>query len=307
MTADAPDIPVSSRNQNIGTVVITVLPFLGLLAAVTMSWNEAVGLTDLMLFLGLYVICGFGITIGYHRMLTHRAFEAVAPLKAALLVAGSLAIQGAAIDWAVDHRTHHAFSDKEGDPHSPHHGFSSSVWGRLQGLGHAHVGWLFDHNRIDQERYAKDLLQDRMVVTISRLFPLWILLSFAIPFALGGAITRTWTGAFTGLVWGGLVRLFFNHHVTWSVNSICHVFGRRPFTANDRSTNNWLLALPSLGEAWHHNHHVFPTSAFHGLGWRQVDLSGIVIAAWEKLGLVRNVRRPSAEQIGRKRTAAAGA
>jgi stearoyl-CoA desaturase (Delta-9 desaturase) len=299
--------PVSSRNQNVGTVVITVLPFLGLLAAVTMSWNEAVGLTDLLLFLGLYVICGFGITIGYHRMLTHRAFEAIAPLKAALLVAGSLAIQGAAIDWAVDHRTHHAFSDKEGDPHSPHHGFSSSLWGRLQGLGHAHVGWLFDHSRIDRERYAKDLLQDRMVVTISRLFPLWIVLSFAIPFALGGAITRTWTGAFTGLVWGGLVRLFFNHHVTWSVNSICHVFGRRPFAANDRSTNNWLLALPSLGEAWHHNHHVFPTSAFHGLGWRQVDLSGIVIAAWEKVGLVRNVRRPSAEQIGRKRTAAAGA
>ena len=307
MTADSPELPVSSRNQNVGTVVITVLPFLGLLAAVTMSWNEAVGLTDLVLFLGLYVICGFGITIGYHRMLTHRAFEAIAPLKAALLVAGSLAIQGAAIDWAVDHRTHHAFSDKEGDPHSPHHGFSSSLWGRLQGLGHAHVGWLFDHSRIDRERYAKDLLQDRMVVTISRLFPLWIVLSFAIPFALGGAITRTWTGAFTGLVWGGLVRLFFNHHVTWSVNSICHVFGRRPFAANDRSTNNWLLALPSLGEAWHHNHHVFPTSAFHGLGWRQVDLSGIVIAAWEKVGLVRNVRRPSAEQIGRKRTAAAGA
>ena len=307
MTTDTPQIQAPSRTQTVGTVVITVLPFIGLLAAVTMSWNEAVGLTDLILFLGLYVICGFGITIGYHRMLTHRAFEAIAPLKAALLVAGSLAIQGAAIDWAVDHRTHHAFSDKEGDPHSPHHGFSNSIWGRLQGLGHAHVGWLFDHNRTDRERYAKDLLQDRLVVTISRLFPLWIVLSFAIPFALGGLITRTWTGAFTGLVWGGLVRLFFNHHITWSVNSICHVFGRRPFTANDRSTNNWLLALPSLGEAWHHNHHVFPTSAFHGLGWRQVDLSGLVIAAWEKVGLVRNVRRPSAEQIGRKRGAAAQA
>jgi stearoyl-CoA desaturase (delta-9 desaturase) len=307
MTAGSPDLPVPNRGQNVGTVVITVLPFIGLLAAVTMSWNEAVGLTDLMLFLGLYVICGFGITIGYHRMLTHRAFEAIAPLKAALLVAGSLAIQGAAIDWAVDHRTHHAFSDKEGDPHSPHHGFSESIWGRLQGLAHAHVGWLFDHNRTDQERYAKDLLQDRLVVTISRLFPLCIVLSFAIPFVLGGLITRTWTGAFTGLVWGGLVRLFFNHHVTWSVNSICHVFGRRPFAAADRSTNNWLLALPSLGEAWHHNHHVFPTSAFHGLGWRQVDLSGLVIAAWEKVGLVRNVRRPSPEQIGRKRAAAAGA
>jgi stearoyl-CoA desaturase (delta-9 desaturase) len=307
MTTDTSQIPAPNRTQNIGTVVITVLPFIGLLAAVTMSWNEAVGLTDLILFLGLYVICGFGITIGYHRMLTHRAFEAIAPLKAALLVAGSLAIQGAAIDWAVDHRTHHAFSDKEGDPHSPHHGFSNSIWGRLQGLGHAHVGWLFDHSRTDRERYAKDLVQDRLVVTISRLFPLWIVLSFVIPFALGGLITGTWTGAFTGLVWGGLVRLFFNHHVTWSVNSICHVFGRRPFTANDRSTNNWLLALPSLGEAWHHNHHVFPTSAFHGLGWRQVDLSGLVIAAWEKVGLVRNVRRPSAEQIGRKRSAAAQA
>lgn len=303
MTAGAPDLPVSSRNQNVGTVVITVLPFAGLLAAVTMSWNEAVGLTDLMLFGGLYVICGFGITIGYHRMLTHRAFEAIAPLKAALLVAGSLAIQGAAIDWAVDHRIHHAFSDKEGDPHSPHHGFSDSAWGRLRGLGHAHVGWLFDHKRLDHERYAKDLVQDRLVVTISRLFPLWIVLSFAIPFAVGGLVAGTWTGALTGLVWGGLVRLFFNHHVTWSVNSICHVFGRRPFAANDRSTNNWLLALPSFGEAWHHNHHVFPTSAFHGLGWRQVDLSGIVIAAWEKVGLVRNVRRPSAEQIGRKKAA----
>ena len=240
-------------------------------------------------------------------MLTHRAFEAIAPLKAALLVAGSLAIQGPAIDWAVDHRTHHAFSDKEGDPHSPHHGFSSSIWGRLRGLGHAHVGWMFDHSRSDVERYAKDLLQDRLVVAISRLFPLWVVLSFAVPFALGGLITRTWTGAFTGLVWGGLVRLFFNHHVTWSVNSICHVFGRRPFAAADRSTNNWVLALPSLGEAWHHNHHVFPTSAFHGLGWRQIDLSGLVIATWEKLGLVRNVRRPSSEQIGRKRTPAMNA
>jgi stearoyl-CoA desaturase (Delta-9 desaturase) len=307
MTAGAPDLPLRERKTNIAMIVITVLPFIGLLLAVTMSWNEAVGPTDLLLFFGLYVVCGFGITIGFHRMLTHRAFEAIAPLKAALLVAGSLAIQGPAIDWAVDHRTHHAFSDKEGDPHSPHHGFSSSIWGRLRGLGHAHVGWMFDHSRTDVERYAKDLLQDRLVVTISRLFPLWVVLSFAIPFVLGGLITRSWTGAVTGLIWGGLVRLFFNHHVTWSVNSICHVFGRRPFAASDRSTNNWVLALPSLGEAWHHNHHVFPTSAFHGLGWRQIDLSGLVIATWEKLGLVRNVRRPSAEQIGRKRTAAMSA
>lgn len=306
MTAELSELPIPERGRNIAMIVITVLPFAGLIAAVTLLWNKAVGPSDLALFAGMYVLCGFGITIGFHRMLTHHAFEAIAPLKAGLLIFGSLAIQGPAIDWAVDHRTHHAFSDKEGDPHSPHHGYSSSIWGRLQGLAHAHVGWMFGHNRTERERYAKDLLGDRLVVTISNLFPLWVLLSFAIPFALGGLITDSWKGAITGLIWGGLVRLFFNHHITWSVNSICHVFGRRPFAAADQSTNNWVLALPSLGEAWHHNHHVFPTSAFHGLGWRQIDLSGLTIAVWEKLHLVRNVRRPTAEQIGRKRAAAAG-
>ena len=198
-------------------------------------------------------------------MLTHRAFEAVRPLKAALLVAGSFALQGSALDWAIDHRTHHAYSDKEGDPHSPHHGFARGPLGAIKGLVHAHMGWMFGHNRTDRERYAKDLLQDRLTMTVSRLFPLWAVLTFALPFVLGGLLTMSWKGAVTGLVWGGLVRLFFNHHITWSVNSICHFFGKRPFATSDQSTNNWVLALPSLGESWHHNHHVFPTSAFHGL------------------------------------------
>ena len=290
-----------SRSRKTAMIVITVLPFIGLVFAVAMLWNRAVGWTDLALFLGLYVLCGFGITIGYHRMLTHRAFEAVPPLKAALLVFGSIAIQGSAVDWAVDHRTHHAFSDKEGDPHSPHHGFDDSIWGQLKGLGHAHVGWLFEHNRTDRQRYAKDLLADKMVMFVDRSFWLWVIVSFALPFALGGLITHSWEGAVTGLIWGGLVRLFFNHHITWSVNSICHFFGRRPFTTSDHSTNNWVLAVPSLGESWHHNHHVFPTSAVHGLSpWKQFDLSGLLIGLWEKMGLVRNVRRPTAEQIGRK-------
>ena len=293
-----------SRGRKISMLVLTILPFVGLIAAVTLLWNEAVGWTDLVLFIGLYVICGFGITIGYHRMLTHHAFEAVAPLKAALLVAGSFALQGSALDWAIDHRTHHAYSDKEGDPHSPHHGFARGPLGAIKGLLHAHMGWMFRHNRTDQERYGKDILQDRLTMTVSRLFPLWAVLTFVVPFVLGGLLTLSWKGAVTGLVWGGLVRLFFNHHVTWSVNSICHFFGKRPFTTSDQSTNNWVLALPSLGESWHHNHHVFPTSAFHGLSWRQVDLSGWVIAAWEKIGLVRNVRKPTTEQIGRKLGAA---
>ncbi len=296
-----------SRSRKISMLVLTILPFVGLVAAVTLLWNEAVGWTDLVLFLGLYVICGFGITIGYHRMLTHHAFEAVRPLKAALLVAGSFALQGSALDWAIDHRTHHAYSDKEGDPHSPHHGFARGPLGAIKGLLHAHMGWMFRHNRTDQERYGKDILQDRLTMTVSRLFPLWAVLTFVVPFVLGGLLTMSWKGAVTGLVWGGLVRLFFNHHVTWSVNSICHFFGKRPFSTSDQSTNNWVLALPSLGESWHHNHHVFPTSAFHGLSWRQIDLSALVIAGWEKIGLVRNVRKPTSEQIVRKLTPSAHA
>ena len=296
-----------SRSRKISMLVLTILPFVGLVAAVTLLWNEAVGWTDLVLFLGLYVICGFGITIGYHRMLTHHAFEAVRPLKAALLVAGSFALQGSALDWAIDHRTHHAYSDKEGDPHSPHHGFARGPIGAIKGLLHAHMGWMFRHNRTDQERYGKDILQDRLTMTVSRLFPLWAVLTFVVPFVLGGLLTMSWKGAVTGLVWGGLVRLFFNHHVTWSVNSICHFFGKRPFSTSDQSTNNWVLALPSLGESWHHNHHVFPTSAFHGLSWRQIDLSALVIAGWEKIGLVRNVRKPTSEQIVRKLTPSAHA
>ena len=296
-----------SRSRKISMLVLTILPFVGLVAAVTLLWNEAVGWTDLALFLGLYVVCGFGITIGYHRMLTHHAFEAVPPLKAALLVAGSFALQGSALDWAIDHRTHHAYSDKEGDPHSPHHGFARGPLGAIKGLLHAHMGWMFRHNRTDQERYGKDILQDRLTMTVSRLFPLWAVLTFVVPFVLGGLLTMSWKGAVTGLLWGGLVRLFFNHHVTWSVNSICHFFGKRPFATSDQSTNNWVLALPSLGESWHHNHHVFPTSAFHGLSWRQIDLSAWVIAGWEKIGLVRNVRKPTSEQIGRKLTPSAHA
>jgi stearoyl-CoA desaturase (delta-9 desaturase) len=299
---DSAHEPEPGWGQKAIMLAITVIPFLGILAAITLLWNSAVGWTDLLLLVTLYVLCGFGVTIGFHRMLTHSAFVAVAPLKAALLVLGSMSIQGGAITWAVDHRTHHANSDKEGDPHSPHHGFGGGIGGQLRGLLHAHMGWMFVHQQaLERDRMGRDLVEDRMISFIDRTFLVWAVMGFVLPFGLGYALTGgTWKGAFTGLLWGGLVRLFLNHHVTWSVNSICHFFGRRPFAAYDKSTNNWVLALPSLGESWHHNHHVFPTSAFHGLGWRQVDVSGLVIRGWEKLGLVHNVRRPSAEQIRRK-------
>ena len=229
-------------------LAITIIPFVAFVAAVALLWNTAVGWTDLGLLVVLYVFCGFGITIGFHRMLTHSAFEAVKPLKAGLLIFGSMAVQGSAITWAVDHRTHHAHSDKEGDPHSPHHGFGGGVGGQLRGLLHAHMGWMFSHPAgQERERMARDLSQDRLVRFIDRTFLLWAVLGFVLPFALGFALTGTWRGALTGLLWGGLVRLFLNHHVTWSVNSICHYFGRRPFPAYDLSTNNWLLALPVAG------------------------------------------------------------
>ena len=297
-------LPASTAGWGQKTVMlaVTLIPFVGFVAAVALLWNTAVSWIDLVLLAVLYVLCGFGITIGFHRMLTHSAFEAVRPLKAALLIFGSMAIQGPAITWAVDHRSHHAHSDKEGDPHSPHHGFGGGVGGQLRGLLHAHMGWMFVHkSALERARMARDLVDDPLVRFVDRTFVLWAVAGFMLPFALGYVLTGgTWRGAFTGLLWGGLVRLFLNHHVTWSVNSICHFFGRRPFAAYDQSTNNWVLALPSLGESWHHNHHVFPTSAFHGLGRKQVDVSGLVISGWEKMGWVRKVRRPTAEQITRK-------
>jgi stearoyl-CoA desaturase (delta-9 desaturase) len=286
-------------------LAITVIPFAGVITAIWLLWGSAVGVTDLVLFGSLYVLCALGITVGYHRMLTHRAFRAHPALRAVLLVFGSMAVQGNAIGWATDHRTHHAHSDKDGDPHSPHAGFASGILGQVRGLVHAHVGWMFHHERVaDRNRWAKDLLDDPIIVFVDRTFVVWAVAGFALPFAIGGLLGG-WKGALTGLIWGGLVRVFVGHHITWSINSICHVFGQRPFLASDQSTNNWLLALPSLGESWHHNHHVFPSSAYHGLG-RQVDVSGICISAFERMGLASDVRRVSDGQQARKRPPGAG-
>jgi stearoyl-CoA desaturase (delta-9 desaturase) len=252
MIAEQPAPPVVEPDHEVEAgwgqksvmLAITVIPFVGILAAIVLLWNAAVGWTDLLLLVSLYVLCGFGVTIGFHRMLTHSAFVAVRPLKAALLVLGSMSIQGGAITWAVDHRTHHANSDKEGDPHSPHHGFGGGVGGQLRGLLHAHMGWMFVHPPArERARMGRDLVEDRIISFVDRTFLLWAVMGFVVPFGLGYALTGgTWKGAFTGLLWGGLVRVFLNHHVTWSVNSICHFFGRRRFETDDRSTNVFWLA-----------------------------------------------------------------
>jgi len=282
------------RNVNIAAVIV---PFLAFVAAVPLLWNSLVGAADLVILAVVYLSTALGITIGFHRMLTHRSFETYRPLKYALAVLGSMAVQGDVIGWVSDHRKHHAFTDEEGDPHSPHVGHGEGALAGLRGLYHAHVGWLFEHHSGAQaRRFAPDLLEDRGMRLISRNFVPLVALSLAIPFGLGYLVSGEWGGALTALLWGGLVRIFLVHHVTWSINSICHFFGGRRFATDDQSTNVFWLALPSLGESWHHNHHAFPRSAVHGLRWWEVDVSGLIIRAMRRLGLAWNVVRITPER-----------
>jgi stearoyl-CoA desaturase (Delta-9 desaturase) len=278
------------------------LPFAALIAAIVLLWNRAIGPLELGLMIGFYVITCLGVTLGYHRMFTHRAFESSRAFRAVIAVIGSMAVEGSVITWVADHRKHHAFTDREGDPHSPHLS-GPGFWGAVKGLWHAHIGWLFETvATADRERFAPDLVKDRALQVIDRLFPLWVTLSFAIPFALGWVIGGGFVAALTALLWGGLVRVFLLHHVTWSINSICHFFGRKRFEVDDESRNVFWLAPLSMGEAWHHNHHAFPTSAFHGLRWWEKlgDPTGLLIVALEKLGLVWNVVRVSPERQAAK-------
>jgi stearoyl-CoA desaturase (Delta-9 desaturase) len=288
----------AAKIANVGAVVVPLVAFV---AAIVLLWNRVVGPTDLALMAVMYVLAGFGVTIGFHRMLTHRAFQTSKPVEYLFAVLGSLSVQGPVINWVADHRKHHAHADEEGDPHSPHVGHGEGVRGVLAGLFHAHVGWLVtDQGQARRSKYAKDLMEDRGMRKVHRAFPLIVLAGLAIPALLGGLLTGSWAGALTGLLWGGLVRVFLLHHVTWSINSICHFFGRRRFETEDESTNVFWLALPSLGEAWHHNHHAFPRSAVHGLGRFELDPSGWVITAMEKLGLVWDVVRISPDRQQQK-------
>jgi stearoyl-CoA desaturase (delta-9 desaturase) len=287
------------RNANIGAVV---LPFIAFLVAIPLLWNTLIAWHDLVVFGFVYIITAIGVTVGFHRMLTHRAFETYRPVKYLFAVLGSMSVQGDVISWVSDHRKHHAFTDEEGDPHSPHVGHGEGWLASLRGLYYAHVGWLFmTHAGADAKRFAPDLLEDKGMKAISRNF-LWIVLgSLALPALLGFILTGgKVTGALTGLLWGGFVRIFFVHHITWSINSICHFFGRRRFETDDESTNVFWLAIPSLGESWHHNHHAFPRSAFHGMRWWEIDVSGLIIRAMHRLGLAWNVVRIAPERQEQK-------
>jgi stearoyl-CoA desaturase (delta-9 desaturase) len=286
---------------------IVVAPVVGLFAAIAWSTVYSLRWVDAALFVAMHLVVGLGITVGYHRLFTHRGFDSPPAVRVALAIAGSMALQGPVIRWIADHRRHHQFSDKAGDPHSPHLGRGSDVDGGLRALWHAHIGWFFDGEKTRIQRYAPDLLADRAITRVDRYYLVWVVAALLIPASAGWLLHGDWRGAISGLLWGGLVRIAFTHHATWVVNSICHRFGTRPFVTHDQSRNNWLLAIPTLGESWHNNHHAFPSSAVHGFERAQFDLSWRCIQLLGVLGLARNLKAPTAAQIAQKRAAAAAA
>jgi stearoyl-CoA desaturase (delta-9 desaturase) len=292
--------PVLSGRQTLAELItirtFLLVPFLALAAAVPVFWGWGVSWLDLTIGGAFFVVSTLGITVGYHRYFTHGAFRAKRALRIALAVAGGLAAQGPVIGWVADHRRHHAFSDREGDPHSPWL-FGTSPAALARGFWHAHMGWLFGRDKTNIDRFAPDLAADRDMRVVDRLFPLWVVTSLLLPPLLGGLITLSWWGALTAFLWAGLARISFQHHVTWSVNSVCHMIGERPFTSRDRSANFWPLAILSMGESWHNTHHADPTSARHGAQRGQIDISARVIWLFEKLGWAWNVRWPTAKRL----------
>jgi stearoyl-CoA desaturase (delta-9 desaturase) len=285
--------PVAHETRDrIITGTVTVVPFLALAIVAWQVWAEFLHWSDVFVFIVLYMLSGLGVTVGFHRLFTHRSFATKAWMRGVLAASGSIAIEGPVISWVADHRKHHAFADQPGDPHSPHVDHGVGLRGALRGLLHAHMGWLFLHTqRGARKRYAPDLIADPVVSAVDRTFVFWAVGGLAAAFGLGWLFGGTLTAALTGLLWGGAVRLLVLHHATYSINSLCHYFGRRRFDTGDESRNLAWLSLLTFGEAWHNNHHAFPTSAAHGMRWYEVDISSMTIRGMEKVGLAWNVVR----------------
>jgi stearoyl-CoA desaturase (delta-9 desaturase) len=293
---------VDERRERVITGIVTAAPILSLFFVGWQLWASLLGWNDIVVFVVLYLLTGLGVTVGFHRLLTHRSFRTTRPVRALLAILGSAAIEGPVISWVADHRKHHAFADQQGDPHSPHVGHGHGWRGALRGLLHAHVGWLFLHtDRGRHTRYAPDLLADPLVSWVDRTFLVWALAGLGSAFGLGWLLGGTLHDGLTGFLWGGAVRMLVVHHATYSVNSLCHFFGRRRFDTGDESRNLAWLAPLSLGEAWHNNHHAFPTSAKHGLRRWELDPSALVIRALEGVGLAWDVVRVSPERQMTKR------
>src|SRR5215207_310203 len=276
---------IQSRKEQLALAAFIVVPFLAVLAAVPIAWGGWLGWTDLAIMAGMYWFTGHGVTVGFHRLFTHKSFKPNRPLKIVLAIAGSMAIQGPVVRWVADHRKHHKFSDRDGDPHSPWK-YGTSLGALTKGFLHAHIGWLFDTEQTPQRQYAPDLLKDKDIVRVSRMFPLLVLFSVLAPAVIGGLWSWSISGALTAFFWASLVRIALLHPVTWSINSICHTIGDRPFKSRDKSGNVWWLAILSQGESWHNLHHSDPTCARHGVLRGQLDTSARTIWFFEKRGWV---------------------
>ena len=291
----------TSLSSKLVTLVAVVVPPLGVAAVAWRLWGVAVHPVDVVLFAVMYVACGLGITVGYHRLFSHKSFKAGPAVRGTLAVLGAMTIQGPLTQWVTDHRKHHAMSDQSGDPHSPHFG-RDGEHGGLGGLWWAHMGWLFRTKGTERgDRWGRDLYGDPLIRRIDRMYMLWVALSVGIPLAVGFAVRGTWLGGLEAMIWAGLIRIFLFQHATWAINSVCHMFGSRSYRTADESRNVWLLALPSFGEAWHNNHHAFPGSAVHGVDPRQVDVSAWVIGGLERLGLVWDVKRMAPGRLSARR------
>jgi stearoyl-CoA desaturase (delta-9 desaturase) len=289
----------TSTTMRVLLALFIIIPLLAVIVAIPIAWGGFVGWSDLFLIAFFWALTAGGITVGFHRYFTHGSFKTNRFMKYTLGIAGSLAVQGSLSQWVADHRKHHQFSDDEGDPHSPWR-FGTSKRAVAKGLYWAHIGWLFNEGQTSPEKYAPDIANDPDVQRISRLFPLMVLTTLLAPAVLGGLLTWSWMGVLTGFFWGSLIRIALVHHVTWSINSICHVFGTRPFKSRDLSSNVWWLALPSMGESWHSLHHAEPTAARHGVFKGQIDMSATFIRFLEKTGVATDVRWPKHDRLVRK-------
>src|SRR3954452_20078731 len=290
-----------SKTARVVNLLAVVLPPILISICIVLFWDEVVGISDLVVLFAMDLITGYGVTVGFHRMLTHRSFRTSKPVESLFAVLGTLSVQGPVISWVADHRKHHAHTDVEGDPHSPHVGRGAGLRGALGGLVFAHMGWLMEtQGRADRRKYAPDLYEDQGMRWISRHFVALIVAGLALPAAIGFAATGTLKGAATALLWGGFVRVFLLHHVTWSINSVCHFMGTRRFDVDDESRNVFWLALPSLGEAWHHNHHAFPRAAVHGLKRFELDPTGWIVRGMKRAGLAWDVVEIGPERQAQK-------
>lgn len=287
---------LQSRKEQVALGIFIVVPFLAVAVAVPVAWGGWLGWTDLAIMFLMYAVTGHGITVGFHRLFTHKSFKPNRAVKIFWAIAGSMAIQGPVIRWVADHRKHHKFSDRDGDPHSPWR-YGNDVKALAKGFWYAHMMWLFNPEQTPQRKYAPDLMKDRDLVKISKQFPMWVAVSLLLPPLLGFLLTWSWQGALTAFFWASLVRVSLLHHVTWSINSICHTIGERPFLSRDKSANVWWLAIPSMGESWHNLHHADPTCARHGVLPGQIDTSARIIWLMEKLGWVNDVRWPVKERL----------